>query len=33
MESNQVTEAKKRSIQDVEYQALLGKFRSKQDFL
>jgi hypothetical protein len=33
MESEQITESKKRSIQDVEYQALLGKFRSKQDFI
>ena len=33
MEQHQITESKKRSIQDVEYQQLLGRFRSKQDFI
>ena len=33
MESTEQTNQKKRSIIDVEHQHLLGKFRSKQDFI
>ena len=33
MEASQITESKKRNIQDYEYQNLLGKLRSKQDFI
>ena len=33
MESTEQTNQKKRSIVDVEYQSMLGKFRSKQDFI
>ena len=33
MESTEQTNLKKRSIIDVEHQHLIGKFRSKQDFV
>ena len=33
MENLEQTNHKKRSIVDVEYQAMIGKFRSKQDFV
>ena len=33
MESNQITESKKRTLQTVTTQDLVGKLRSKQDFI
>ena len=33
MESSQAAQSRKRSIQDVGFQELASKFRSKQDFV